>query len=350
MNIAIDTTPLNDTRLLSHRIRGTGFYIQNLKKSLMEFYPDHNYQFFMRGDKLDSKTDLVHYPYFEPFFLTLPSFEKHKKIVTVHDLTPLVFPKHFPSGIKGDLKWRLQKHNLQGSNLILTDSESSKRDINKYAGIPLGKIDVAYLAAGEEFRPKANSQKLIAKYKLPQKFVLYVGDATWNKNLPRLLKAASSTNIPLVMVGKTLTETKYDKSNPWNQDLLLTQELIDENPNVKALGYVESDDLVKLYNLATAFAMPSLYEGFGLPILEAMQSGCPVITSSAGSLPEVAGNAAHFVDAKDVKSIATGISNVFENPKLQTELREKGLNQASKFTWEKTAAQTLESYKRVLRD
>ncbi len=351
MKIAIDVTPLNDNRLLSHRVRGTGFYIQNLNKSLLEFFPENEYTFFSRGEKLDKDIELVHYPYFEPFFLTLPFSEKYKRVVTVHDLTPLVFPEHFPSGIKGKIKWQIQKSNLLKSNIVLTDSHSSKKDINKYAGIVAEKIDVAYLAAGGEFRKlEIGNWKLEIrdKYKLPKQFILYVGDVTWNKNLPRFIKAVSGIDVPLVLVGKTLTETNFDKFNSWNQDLLETQKLISENNKITALGFVTTDDLVRLYNSASVFVMPSLYEGFGLPILEAMQSGCPVITSREGSLPEVAGEAAHYVDAYNTKSIAEGINEVFENSKLQTKLSEKGLDQAKKFTWKNTAEKTIEVYKRVV--
>ncbi|HUQ85174.1 MAG TPA: glycosyltransferase family 1 protein [Candidatus Limnocylindrales bacterium] len=356
MNIAIDVTPLNDNRLLSHKVRGTGFYIQNLKKSLLEFFPENNYQFFTREDKLEKNSETVHYPYFEPFFLTLPFSKKLKTVVTVHDLTPLVFPEHFPSGIKGKIKWQIQKQNLLRSDRIITDSESSKKDITKFTGYPEKKIDVVYLAAGDEFRKfkiedlrlKKNDIKL--KYNLPEKFVLYVGDVTWNKNLPRLIKAVSKTDIPLVMVGKALAEKNYDRSNPWNSDLLLTQELISKNPNIKVLGFIPTDDLVSIYNSASIFVMPSLYEGFGLPILEAMQSGCPVITTKEGSLEEVAGNAAYYVDAKNTDSISDGISEVFENSKLQNELSAKGIEQAKKFSWKKTATETIRAYDKALKE
>ncbi|HSW47792.1 MAG TPA: hypothetical protein VLG67_01815, partial [Candidatus Saccharimonadales bacterium] len=105
MKIALDISPLNDNRLLSHRVRGTGFYLSNLKAALLKFFPENNYLFFNRGDKLDTDINLVHYPYFEPFFLTIPLSKRNKTVVTIHDLTPLVFPAHFPSGIKGRLKW-----------------------------------------------------------------------------------------------------------------------------------------------------------------------------------------------------------------------------------------------------
>src|SRR3989344_9596252 len=101
MKIAIDISPLNDKSLLSLSVRGVGFYIENLKKALLRYYPDNEYIFFTRGETIDKSVDLVHYPYFEPFFLTLPFFEKHKRVITVHDLTPLVFSNNFPVGLKG---------------------------------------------------------------------------------------------------------------------------------------------------------------------------------------------------------------------------------------------------------
>src|SRR5438132_1282512 len=107
MKIAFDISPISLSKLLSHRVRGTGFYVENLKKSLLKYFPNHTYIFFQRGDTLPSDIDLVHYPYFEPFFLTLPFFKKYRTVITVHDLTPLVFPQEFPIGIKGKLKWEI---------------------------------------------------------------------------------------------------------------------------------------------------------------------------------------------------------------------------------------------------
>src|SRR6266498_267897 len=101
MKIAIDVSPLQT----GHKVRGVGFYLKHLKKSLLHYYPENQYIFFSHGAKLDKTIDVVHYPYFDPFFLTLPILKKHKIVVTVHDLTPLVFPQHFPAGLKGKFKW-----------------------------------------------------------------------------------------------------------------------------------------------------------------------------------------------------------------------------------------------------
>lgn len=349
MKIAIDMSPLKSGHYLQHRVRGTGFYLKNLQTSLRKYYPDNKYIFFNREDKLGD-VDIVHYPYFEPFFLTLPVFSKNKKIVTVHDLIPLVFPKHFQTGLKGFLKWQIQKAALRNANAVITDSVSSKNDIVKFTEINDTKIKVVYLAAGSEFKilnSRERMESVRRRYNLPKEFILYVGDATWNKNLPRLIEAASKINAPLVMVGKALIDKEIDRENPWNKDLVRVQRLAEENKNVFRLGFVPSEDLVALYNAAVLFVMPSIYEGFGLPILEAMSCGCPVVASKEGSLAEVAGTAGRYVDPYDIDSIAKGIGEVFGSSSLRNELSRKGILQAKKFTWRKTADQTMAVYKSV---
>lgn len=348
MKIAIDISPLQT----GHKVRGVGFYLEHLKNSLTKYFPENNYVFFETGQNLPSDIDLIHFPYFEPFFLALPIYKKYRTVVTVHDLTPIVFPKAFPRGIKGEIKWQMQKYALKNTNSIITDSNSSKRDVLKYIGVNTQKVDVIYLAAGEDFKKINNSdikaESLRKKYSLPNKFALYVGDVTWNKNLPRLVDAVKEAGIPFVMIGKNLVNEDYDKNNPWNHDLNRVHELVKEDRNIVRLGFVPTDDLVKIYNLATVFVMPSLYEGFGLPILEAMACGCPVITSKEGSLPEVAKDSAFYVDAYDMDSIANGIKKVFNNESIQKDLSEKGIKHSGQFSWKKTASETLSTYKKVL--
>lgn len=351
MKIAIDTSPIDDLSLISHRVRGVGSYINNLERSLIKYFPDNKYTFFIRGDKLPKNVDLVHYPYFDPFFLTLPIFSKYKTVVTVHDLTPLVFAEYFPRGIKGQLKWQMQRFALRKANAIIADSNCSKKDIIKHVGINENKIHVVYLAALENFRVIKNTSLLNSikvKYRLPQKFALYVGDVTWNKNLPRLVEAARKSRIPLVMVGKALVSEDFDKKNSWNQDLITVQNNVKEDKNIILPGFVETADLVALYNLATFFIMPSLYEGFGLPILESMACGCPVITAKEGSIPEVARGAVFYTDAYDSDKIAKDMIEVFANSNLQNKLSDKGLTQSNKFSWKKTAELTVKVYEKVL--
>ena len=348
MKIAIDISPLQS----GHKVRGVGFYLSYLKKALLEYFPENDYQFFTQGEAIDNSVDLVHYPYFDPFFPTLPFQKKHKTVVTVHDLTPLVFPEHFPAGIKGSLRWQLQRFNLQKVDGILTDSEASKKDIIKIVGFQEERVDVAYLAAGEEFERLKDEdlrlKNIKKKYQLPEEFILYVGDVTWNKNVPRLLQAIQKVDIPLVLVGKSLAATDFDKTNKWNSDLIEVQKLAEQNKNVTRLGFVSTEDLVGLYNLATVFVFPSVYEGFGLPIVEAMQSGCPVIISHEGCMPEVGGDAAAYFDGYDTESLREVIQRVWQLKKLQKELSEKGLEQAKKFSWRRTAGKTIHAYKEAL--
>ncbi len=351
MKIAIDITPFTDKRVGSHRVRGTGFYLEYLKRSLLKYHPDNEYIFFTRGESVDKSVNLIHYPYFEPFFNTLPRSNFSKTVITVHDLTPLVFPKYFPAGIRGSFNWHIQKLKLRQASGIITDSYSSQNDIVGIAGVEKEKVDVVYLAAADEFRKLDRGDwkdKIIQKYSLPEEFVLYVGDVTWNKNLPRLIHAVKEINLSLVMVGKTLTEKLFNAKNPWNKDLLEVNKLADGDRRIIKLGFVSTDDLVSLYNSAVLFVMPSLYEGFGLPIIEAMQCGCPVVTTKGGSITEVGGDAVFYVDEYDTQSIARGISEVFFTKKMQDELSLKGLQQAKKFNWKKTADKTIGVYKKVL--
>jgi glycosyltransferase involved in cell wall biosynthesis len=347
MKVAIDVSPLQT----GHKVRGVGFYLENLKSSLVKYFPENEYVFFITGEKIPSDIDLVHFPYFEPFFLALPLYKKYKTVVTVHDLTPIVFPDNFPPGLKGKLKWQMQRFSLKKTKRIITDSINSKNDILKYVGISPNMIDVIYLAAGEQFKRLESEnwkQEIIKKYDLPEKFALYVGDVTWNKNLPRLIGAIKTTDIPLVMIGKSLTNKDYDRNNPWNHDLNRIHELTKDDKNIIKLGFVESEDLVSIYNLATVFTMPSLYEGFGLPILEAQACGCPVVATQEGSLKEVTGESVEIVDGYNLENIALGIKKVFNSRQVQEDLRKKGFNNVKKYSWKKTAEKTIETYKRAI--
>ncbi len=350
MNIGIDISPLKS----GHAIRGVGSYVRQLQKSLERYDESNNYTFFNNTNNISNNNniDLIHIPYFDPFFVHLPVRKKTKYVVTVHDLTPLVFPDKFPVGIKGNVKWNINKQLLKRADAIITDSNSSAKDIHRITGIPESKIHTVYLAAGEEFKqlnlPITVNSELRTKYKLPEQFVLYVGDVTANKNLPRLIDAVKQANFTLVLVGKSIASNDYDASNPWNRDLAEIQEKMKGDKRFITLGFVDQEDLVRLYNIADVFVLPSIYEGFGLPVLEAMQSGCSVVTTKGGSLPEIAGDAAHYVDANDTTSIANGLSEVLSSNQLRETLIKKGLEQAKLFSWKQTAADTLRVYQQVL--
>ncbi len=353
MIIGIDNSPLVSTHKLAHKIRGTGFYTKNLIESLKKYHPENEYILFVQGDKLPSSIELLHYPYFDPFFLSLPLLKKVKSVVTIHDLTPLVFPKLFPVGIKGSIKYKIQKTLVKNYEAIITDSNSSKKDIEKNMHISPQDIFSVYLAAGEHFKKINISEKrrkeLYSKYTLPETFVLYVGDATPNKNLARLVDSAILANVPLLLVGGAL-ENSNVKIHPWTKDLLYVQKIAKENKNIRILGFVPDDDLVALYNLASVFVFPSLYEGFGLPVLEAASCGCPVITSKSGSLPEVMGDAAYYVNPENTAEIAQAIRVFVTDGKMRTDYSKKAISQSGKFSWKATADATIKVYEKVLKE
>lgn len=343
MIIGFDISPLKT----GHKFRGTGSYTDNLVKAIKKYDQKNDYQFFTNRRELPQNIDLIHYPYFEPFFLTLPWRKSVPTVVTIHDLIPLVFPDHFPRGLKGEIKWQIQKRSLKGSAAVIVDSKSSQKDVFKYTSIPEEKIFVVYLAAGEEFRQLKPGEltKIKNKYSLPEKFVLYVGDATWNKNVPGLVRAIQKINLPLVLVGKRLAESDFDRKNQWNKDLLEVEKLTHDDKRIFKLGFVPQEDLVGIYNLATVCVQPSFYEGFGLPVLEAMSCGCPVVTSRVSSLPEVAGEAAFYVDPYNTDDMANGIGEIYFNTAVQEKFRKLGILQAKKFSWKKTAQETAEVYR-----
>lgn len=351
MRIAIDHSPLVSTHKLSHKIRGTGFYTKNLIASLKKYHPENEYILFTQGEKLKN-IDLYHFPYFDPFFLTLPFLKLGKTVITIHDLTPLVFPDLFPSGMKGNIKFMIQKFLAKKADAIITDSMCSKFDIERILQISPDLVFPVLLAAGDNFKKKVVSmekrKELIAKFNIPEKFALYVGDATPNKNLKNLTDACLLSHIPLVIVGGAVANKEIDTSHPWNKDIIYVQEASKTSGQIFLLGFVPDDDLVNLYNIADIFVMPSLYEGFGLPVLEAATCGTPIVTSRGGSIPEVIGNAAIFFDPNNIMDMSEKIEFLFTNENEKKKYSTLALKQSEKFSWEKTARETVKVYEKIL--
>lgn len=325
-------------------VRGVGFYTQRLLSALNEI-PKLKVQLvdFSYFPQSYRGFNLVHFPYFDFFHLTLPPWRNFATVVTIHDIIPLRFPQHFPLGVRGKTVWPIQKKLLQKVDLIITDSKSSKSDISKITAVPLPKVQVTYFAADEKFKPVkdfATLHKIKRKYNLPEKFVLYVGGVNWNKNLPTLVRACREANVSLVVVGQEALGENLDLEHAESQSYNEFINLITDRPKVLRLGFVPTEDLVVIYNLAGVYVQPSLYEGFGLPILEAMSCNCPVICGHNSSLPEVAGDAATFADVENFQDLAQKIAQVKRTG--------RELSQAAKFTWENTAHKTYEIYQKVL--
>jgi len=348
MKVAIDITPLRT----GHRFRGIGFYTKNLTEALKNLKePNFSVTLIEKG-KIPFDCDLIHYPYFDFFFLTLPLRKIKPIIVTIHDCTPLVFPEHYPPGVRGRIKYQIQKFSLRGMSRVIADSENSKKDIVRFLGFPEGKIDVVYLAPANkvskiEDREFLNS--LVKKFTLPEVFVLYVGDVNYNKNLPGLIKACCLASLPLVIVGKQAVSKNFDPDNIENQSLVELNQMTEGKKDVLRVGFVEENDLAGFYTLASVYCQPSFYEGFGLSILEAMSCGCPVITSNVSSTPEVAGKAALFVNPNETREISEAIKKVLEDKLLRDNLIELGYKQVKKFSWKKCALETIASYKEAIR-
>ena len=259
------------------------------------------------------------------------------KVTTIHDLTAIKFPKtHHPRVVRVHRR-RLQLVKKE-CQLVITDSQATKKDLINL-GFDPQKIRVVYLAASDDFKPVKDKSKIAAvlrRYGIKRNFVFNVGTLQPRKNLPRLIKAfkllqRQHPHLQLVISGQF----------GWGEKVKPVE-------NVVLTGFVPDQDLAVLYSAASCFVYPSLYEGFGLPVLEALSCGCPVITSNLSSLPEVAGDAALLVDPRRPAKIAEAIHRLLSQPTLRKKLSEKALSQAKRFSWEKTARQTLQVYQEAL--
>ncbi|XRP97070.1 glycosyltransferase family 4 protein [Methanocaldococcus sp. 16A] len=285
--------------------------------------------------------DIVHDVYhFGPFLF----LKKPKRILTVYDLTPLLYSKTHKKS-----KVLMHKYYfplvLKVTDKIIAISHHTKNDIIKHFKIPEDKIRVIHLAANENYRPLKENEinKIKQKYNLNDPFILYVGTLEPRKNILNLLKAfyklkKQGIKHKLVITGKK--GWKYRNIFELIDKLNLQKEVI-------FTGYVPDEDLPGLYNAADLFVYPSLYEGFGLPPLEAMACGTPVITSNTSSLPEVVGDAGIMVNPYDVDELAKAMYEVLTNDGLREELSKKGLERAKLFSWKKCAEEHLKVYEEV---
>lgn len=353
MRIAISILPLKT----AHKDRGTGFYTSNLVANLKK---DQQIQIqeFLHSSEV-KEADIIHYPWFDFFFHTLPIRKKLKTIVTVHDVIPLMFPQKYPTGYKGKFNLFLQKLALKSSSHILTDSNVSKSDISRYLQINENKISAIHLAANNNFKIQPYTKLIYVKrkYKLPDRFLLYVGDANWVKNLPflikgfeKVLKVPGLEDVNLILVGAVFLKNVENINHPELRDLKQVNELI-STPNVKSniikAGDLDLDDLVSFYNLATVYIQPSLYEGFGLPLIEAFSSGTPVMSSDRGSLKEIGGDAAVYFNPDNLNQFAAILVEVLRDRALQKRLSKLGLIQGKKYSWERVAEETKMIYSKV---
>jgi len=336
---------------------GFGFYVENLTRALQKIAGDDELTLLFPQQETDlsmpqrlwwdqvtlpklarrAHVDLLHQPAF-----SAPILYQGKKVVTIHDVISLFHPNIPFFSRQFYSKWMPFSYHF--ADHFITISEHSKRDIVQKLGIPAHKITVTYLAAGEEFRhtvPEHDLATVLAHYEVKRPYILDVGTINPRKNLEFLVRvfadARSEGKLPhtLVITGKK--GWHYDKLFRLVGDLGLENKVI-------FTGYVRDEDKPALYHGADLFTFPSLYEGFGLPPLEAMMCGTPVISSNTSSLPEVVGDGGMSLAPDDREAWVKAIITVLSHQPFREQLIARGREQAAKFSWERCAKETLSVY------
>jgi glycosyltransferase involved in cell wall biosynthesis len=283
-------------------------------------------------------------------FLTLthyaPRVSPIPTVISVMDVSFLRFPETFKQNDLYQLK-KWTEYSVKKAKKIITISQSSKNDIIKYYKVPAEKIKVVHLGLKEVLSIKnevLSMEDLAGKFNIKNNYILFVGTLQPRKNIARLIEAYSllpgkiKEEYQLVIIGK----------KGWlYEDILKAPEKYKVSERVLFLDYVSDEDLPQFYKNAKVFVLPSLYEGFGLPVLEAMRYDCPVVTSNVSSLPEAGGDAALYFDPTDVGDIKNKIETVLTDDKLREKMIEKGKIHYKKFTWEKAAREVLDTIEEV---
>ncbi len=286
-----------------------------------------------------NQVDILH----NPMNHGLPIKQVCKSVVTIHDVIPLVFSDQYLKTFVERTYYNLAlKVAISRSSMIITDSAFSMNEIIKYLDVPIKKIRVIPLACGKEFKPVLEMNRLKnvrEKFGLRRPFLLTIGGNEPRKNVARLINSfegiSEKYSVDLAVVGGDWRGSGFSKG-------------IMKANNVYFLGSVEQEELVALYSSAELFVFPSLYEGFGLPILEAMACGSPVVASNTSSIPEVAGDAALLFDPRDQEDMNRTIMGILGSREIKEELKQKGFERAKQFTWENTLNKTMEAYRYVL--
>jgi len=350
-----------DTQSIKGKKTGIGYYtnnlIQNIKRS-------NNFSFNFYMDEKKEELDTLGRMFWEnvtlPYraghdkldILHIPGFAgplvkgKYKKIVTVHDLIGMIFPQNL--GFVSRFYWqKWLPQCVKNSDFIIADSENTKNDIMKFLNISPNKIKVVYLAVDEIYKPlkDLSGKDVLRKYGIDRKYILNVGTIEPRKNITNLIAAFNlylkhaTEDFLLVIAGKKGWD--YQKCYCKVKELGLQDKVI-------FCDYVHEKDLPVLYSLAEVFIYPSFYEGFGLPVLEAMNCATPVISSCISSLPEITGDAAVLVEPDSIESINSALLKTLGDKLLLKELSAKSFEQSKKFSWEKVSKLTLETYAEVV--
>ncbi len=311
---------------------------ENVKKVLVNakhYSLSEQFRFLLKLRK--EKLDIVHFPHFN-----VPILYRKTYVVTIHDLTLSIFPGHKMTKWYHRMGYKITiKNSVRTARKVIAVSENTKADIIEFLKIPEEKIKVIYNGVGPEFLfldDRSKLQKTLKKYNITKTFLLYTGVWRSHKNLPRLIKAFNilknekRLDLQLVFTGKS--DPHYPEVEKTIKKLKLEDDII--RP-----GLVDEEELVHLYNAAAIYVFPSLYEGFGLPPLEAMKCGTPVAASDSSCIPEICGEKnAVFFDPYKPEDIANKIESLYKDTGLQAELIANGIAHSAKFSWEKTSMET----------
>jgi glycosyltransferase involved in cell wall biosynthesis len=295
------------------------------------------------------RCDVVHIPH----LFWLPRALPCPYVMTVHDLLEHMYGARKSSGFKRSLHFQLTRRVLRGAERILAVSNFTKNEIEKVFGITSNRVEVVHNAIDPRFlhghATEADRQFLAERYQITHPFLLYAGRISPHKNLVRIIEAFSALkaelekeemypDLKLIIIGDELSK---------HPDLRRTVIRGGVQNDVRFLGFVPIDVLRIFYDAAKVFVFPSLYEGFGLPPLEAMAHGTPVLTSNASSLPEVVGHSAVMVNPENVFEIMRGLHRVLLDQSLREKLKQRGYEQVKKFSWDESARRILNVYKQV---
>jgi glycosyltransferase involved in cell wall biosynthesis len=288
-----------------------------------------------------SRVDIFHCCLFPPLY------SGRRSVFTVHDFSPFVRPEFFPVPIRLRLTM-FMRHGIASATRILCVSESTKADLVRLFRIDSSRVSVVHLGVEKCYHPPdpAAVVRIRRQYNLPDRYVLYVGKLDSRKNIVGILRAyyllktryGYGTSYALVLAGRRMWSSKAELSEIGRLGL---------GDNVRILGHIEHADLPLLYAGAAVFLFPSHYEGFGLPPLEAMACGTPVVTSNVTSLPEIVGDAGVCIAPDDHDAIAQAVHELLSDASLHASRRAMGLTRASEFSWTRTAGETLRVYREV---
>jgi glycosyltransferase involved in cell wall biosynthesis len=292
---------------------------------------------------------LVHVPHLMP----VPQYLPCPYVVTVHDLLDYMYRASNGSGLRRMLHLSFTRRVLHRASRIFAVSNFTKNDIQRLFGIPAAKIDVVYNAIDDRFRlghaTDADREFISERYQVNHPFILYAGRISPHKNVVRIIEAFSALKVELDKEGKfedlKLIIIGDDLSS--HSDLRRTVIRSGVQNDVRFLGFVPIDVLRIFYDAAKVFVFPSLYEGFGLPPLEAMAHGTPVVTSNTSSVPEVVGNAAVLVNPENVFDIMRAVHRVLVDQDLRERLKQRGYEQAARYSWDASVKRILQVYAEV---